>query len=145
MVSKSTSILLKVGHSILVWFQTLPLETTFRDWGGRDWNQAIPSLLYITIFLILILCWFPSAYHVANWDITTKAVKTHTAANCACRSPGTLPAIFIAESMMDHVARSLQLDVEDVKKANLYQKDQVTLYTAASRIRILTDLSVFSF
>ena len=66
-----------------------------------------------------------SAYHVPNWDITTKAVKTHTAANCACRSPGTLPAIFIAESMMDHVARSLQMDVEDVKKANLYQKDQV--------------------
>ena len=66
-----------------------------------------------------------SAYHVPNWDITIKAVKTHTAANCSCRSPGSFPAIFIAESMMDHVARSLQMDVEDVKKANLYQKDQV--------------------
>ena len=69
---------------------------------------------------------FFSAYHVPNWDVVTKAVKTHMAANCACRSPGTLPAIFIAESMMDHVARSLQLDVEAVKRANFYQKDQVS-------------------
>ena len=67
-----------------------------------------------------------SVYHVPNWDIVTKLVKTHTAANCACRSPGTLPAIFISESMMDHVACSLQLDVEAVKRANFYQKDQVT-------------------
>ena len=66
-----------------------------------------------------------SAYHVPNWDITLKAVKTHTPTNCACRSPGTLPGTFIMESMMDHVARSLQLDVETVKRANLYQKDQV--------------------
>ena len=56
-----------------------------------------------------------------------KAVKTHTAANISCRSPGTLPGIFIAESMMDHVARSLQLDVEQVKRANFYQKDQVAI------------------
>ena len=67
-----------------------------------------------------------SAYHVPNWDIVIKAVKTNTAANCACRSPGTLPGIFIMESMMDHIAHSLQLDVETVKRANLYQKDQVS-------------------
>lgn len=71
--------------------------------------------------LLLLL----SAYHVPNWDIVIKAMKTHTAANISCRSPGTLPGIFIAESMMDHVARSLQLDVEQVKRANFYQKDQV--------------------
>ena len=67
---------------------------------------------------------FP-AYHVPNWDLVVKVVNTHTPTNCFCRSPGTFPAIFIAESMMDHVARSLQLDVEAVKRANLYQKDQV--------------------
>lgn len=39
---------------------------------------------------------------------------------------GTLPGVFIMESMMDHVARSLGLDVETVKKANLYQKGQIT-------------------
>ena len=65
------------------------------------------------------------AYHVPNWDITIKAVKTNTDANCACRSPGTLPGSFIMESMMDHIAHSLQLDVEAVKRVNLYQKDQV--------------------
>ena len=38
---------------------------------------------------------------------------------------GTCPGIFIMESMIDHVARSLNMDVETVKKANLYQKGQV--------------------
>ena len=38
---------------------------------------------------------------------------------------GTLPAIFIMESIMDHVARTLGMDVDEVKKQNLYQQDQV--------------------
>ena len=35
-------------------------------------------------------------------------------------------AIFIMESIMDHVARSLGLDVEEVKYANLYQPGDVS-------------------
>lgn len=31
------------------------------------------------------------------------------------------------ESMIDHVARSLDMDVETVKRANLYQKGQVRM------------------
>lgn len=39
---------------------------------------------------------------------------------------GTLPAIFIMESMIDHVARSQGLVVENVKRANLYKQGMVT-------------------
>ena len=52
-------------------------------------------------------------------------VVTHTPANVAVRAPGILQAIFIAESMMDHVARSLKMDVDTVKRVNLYQQNQV--------------------
>lgn len=38
---------------------------------------------------------------------------------------------------MDHVARSLQLDVEAVKRANLYQKDQVSAGLAASVLKLM--------
>ena len=76
------------------------------------------------------------AYHVPNWDIAVKVVTSHTPVNTMCRAPGTFPGIFIAESMMDHVARSLHLDVEAVKRANFYQKDQVcqTLFLYISLI-----------
>ncbi len=39
---------------------------------------------------------------------------------------GTLPGIFIMESMIDHVARSQGLNVEGVKQANLYKQGMVT-------------------
>lgn len=38
---------------------------------------------------------------------------------------GTLPAIFIMESMIDQVARTLNVDVDTVKKTNLYKDGQV--------------------
>ena len=41
------------------------------------------------------------------------------------RMVGTLPAIFIMEALVDYVAKSLGLDVEQVKRANLYQLGQV--------------------
>ena len=70
-------------------------------------------------------CFFSSAYHVPNWLITTHACRTNTPANTFCRSPGTVPGIYIMEAMMEHVANSLGLDVEIFKAANLYQQGQV--------------------
>ena len=38
---------------------------------------------------------------------------------------GSVPAIFIMESIMDHVARTLDMDVDTVKKMNLYKQGDV--------------------
>lgn len=38
---------------------------------------------------------------------------------------GTLPAIFFMESILDQVAKTLNMDVEAVKKMNLYKDGQV--------------------
>lgn len=67
-----------------------------------------------------------NAYHVPNWLVTPKACKTNLAANTATRSPGTCPATFVMESVIDQVAKTLGRDPDDVRKANLYQKDQIT-------------------
>ncbi|KAK7469495.1 hypothetical protein BaRGS_00036474 [Batillaria attramentaria] len=53
-------------------------------------------------------------------------VKTNKPANTACRSPGSLPAQFMIESIMEHVAKYLNKDPTDVRKLNLYQKGQTT-------------------
>ena len=39
---------------------------------------------------------------------------------------GSLPGIFIIESIMDDMARSLGLDVEQVKEANFYKKGDIS-------------------
>lgn len=43
-----------------------------------------------------------------------------------CPSLGYLPAIFIMESMMDHLAKTLKLDPGDVKVANMYKQGDVS-------------------
>lgn len=40
---------------------------------------------------------------------------------------GTCPGIFIMESMIDLVAKTLGLDPDTVRRANLYKKDQVQI------------------
>eukprot|EP00731_Ephydatia_muelleri_P028954 Em0020g598a len=74
---------------------------------------------------------------------------------------GTLPGIFIMESLVDYVAKSLGLDVEQVKRVNLYQLGQTTpigiplsycnirglwdqLYSSASVERRKADILVFN-
>ena len=39
--------------------------------------------------------------------------------------PGTLPAIFIMEAIMQHVGEALGVPPENVKEKNLYEKGQV--------------------
>ena len=45
---------------------------------------------------------------------------------CLFLSVGSLPGIFIIESIMDDMARSLGLDVEQVKEANFYKKGDIS-------------------
>lgn len=66
-----------------------------------------------------------NTYHVPNWQITIKYCKTNLAISTPCRSPGSLPAVFIIETIMDQVAKTLGMDVEAVKKMNFYKDGEV--------------------
>ena len=48
-------------------------------------------------------------------------------------SPGSLPAQFMIESMMEHVAKVLNKDPSEVRKINFYTKGQVL---AAGMVRL---------
>ncbi|XP_055901172.1 uncharacterized protein LOC106056807 [Biomphalaria glabrata] len=73
-----------------------------------------------------LLTWIDNAYYCPNWLFSPIAVKTHKPTSTACRSPGSTPALFIIESIMDHVAKSLGKDPFSVRKQNLYVKGQKT-------------------
>lgn len=70
--------------------------------------------------------WADNAYFCDNWKIVPYATHTHTAGNTWCRAPASTQAVFIMESMMEHVAKELKMTPEEVRKVNLYKNGQET-------------------
>jgi xanthine dehydrogenase/oxidase len=88
----------------------------YSDAGCSPNDQAMPAMYDFS----------DNAYNCANWHLSATLVKTNTAANTACRSPGTFPCISIMEYIMEHVAKYLKKDVLSVRILNLYKKGQIT-------------------
>ncbi|KAL3841842.1 hypothetical protein ACJMK2_019941 [Sinanodonta woodiana] len=93
--------------------------TVYADCGSSANDNSLPPLLI----------WVDNAYYCANWTVTPVAVKTNKPTATACRSPGSLPGIFIMETIMEHVAKSLSKDPTDVRVINLYQQGQINPLT----------------
>ncbi|XP_048242204.1 xanthine dehydrogenase-like isoform X1 [Haliotis rufescens] len=72
--------------------------------------------------------WMDSAYNCPAWDFKPVALKTNLPTNTACRSPGSSPAIFITESILDHAAKILNKDPLEFRKLNLYENGQTTAH-----------------
>ncbi|KAK3726979.1 hypothetical protein QZH41_014709, partial [Actinostola sp. cb2023] len=72
------------------------------------------------------MLWCDNAYRCANWKVTPVPCKTNLASNTWCRSPSSIQAIFIMETIMEHVAKSLNKTPDEVRQANLYKKGQTT-------------------
>ncbi|GFS24807.1 indole-3-acetaldehyde oxidase-like, partial [Elysia marginata] len=73
-----------------------------------------------------IFNWIDNAYFCPNWLVTFIPLRTNKAAPASCRGPGSTPAVFFMESMMDHVARFLGKDAVAVRLENLYENGQTT-------------------
>ena len=59
------------------------------------------------------LCWLPGEQSLPHW------------ATCYFTIPGSLPAIFIMESLMEQVAKSINKDATDIRLMNMYTQGQV--------------------
>eukprot|EP01136_Pigoraptor_vietnamica_P019509 Opistho-1_new@67202 len=69
-----------------------------------------------------------NAYYAPNWKVTGYLCQTNLPSNTAMRAPGCVPAIFIIETVMDQVAKSLGVDPDALRFANLVQNGSVTPY-----------------
>ncbi|XP_064601061.1 xanthine dehydrogenase-like [Liolophura sinensis] len=65
-----------------------------------------------------------NVYNCPNWDIIPVGVKMNTPPTTYARGPGATPAIFVMETIMEHVAESLGKSALEVKTLNMYQKGQ---------------------
>ncbi|XP_065184192.1 xanthine dehydrogenase/oxidase-like isoform X2 [Sycon ciliatum] len=70
------------------------------------------------------LLWLDNTYNIAAWNVTPKKVKTNTASNTYCRAPGSIPAMFFMESMVEHVAKTLNMSPDLVRTRNFYKKGE---------------------
>ncbi|XP_053383995.1 uncharacterized protein LOC123535767 isoform X2 [Mercenaria mercenaria] len=67
-----------------------------------------------------------NAYYCPNWHMVPVAVQTNTASNTYCRAPASTPGIFVMETIMEHLSKTLGKDPTELRQLNLYKKDQVT-------------------
>ncbi|CAG5133675.1 unnamed protein product, partial [Candidula unifasciata] len=68
-----------------------------------------------------------NVYNIPNFKWTVQPVKTNKPVSTAVRAPGTAPAIYGMECMIDHVATYLKKDHLQVRKLNLMQDGDTTL------------------
>ncbi|XP_046849634.1 xanthine dehydrogenase 1-like isoform X2 [Xenia sp. Carnegie-2017] len=69
-----------------------------------------------------------NAYFCENWKFFGVHCKTNTATSAATRSPGTIPSIFIIETVMNHVAKVLGKSPDVIREINFYKQGQTTFY-----------------
>ncbi|PVD33599.1 hypothetical protein C0Q70_04856 [Pomacea canaliculata] len=94
------------------------IKVTYYDDCG--YSDADAFLSYVTTFV-------DSSYFCPNWNFTSVAVKTNKATNTACRSPQGVPAQFMIETIMEHIAKTLNKDPTEIRKNNFYQEGQFSL------------------
>ncbi|MGK0473682.1 MAG: xanthine dehydrogenase large subunit [Candidatus Azotimanducaceae bacterium] len=82
-----------------------------------------------------------NAYFLNNAEITGYRCKTNTVSNTAFRGFGGPQGMMLAESMMDDIARHLELDPLDVRKTNLYSEGRSeTPYHQQVEQHVIADL-----
>ena len=109
-------------------------------------SQIILIMVSVKMYMFVCVIWIgeyfqsrhnffcTTAYHVPNWEINNIGVMSHKPPYATFRGPGKGPAIFIMESMIDHLATSLNLDVENIKRMNLYRIGQVDILSVIASV-----------
>ncbi|CAN1251655.1 Indole-3-acetaldehyde oxidase [Linum perenne] len=65
---------------------------------------------------------------LVNAGIYTDVCKTNTVSRSAMRGPGEVQGSYIAEAIIEHVASTLSVDVDCVRKINLHTHDSLKLF-----------------
>ncbi|BGP19006.1 hypothetical protein JCM10213v2_007086 [Rhodosporidiobolus nylandii] len=64
-----------------------------------------------------------NSYFVPNVDVRAKIAKTHTVSNTAYRGFGGPQGMLVAENYVEAIATHLQLDIDEVRRINLFKGD----------------------
>lgn len=90
----------------------------YSDLGHND--NRISELNYIVKFMDM-------CYHIPHWNIRVHPMMTNKQGMSPTRAPGAVPASFVIETIMEHVAKAVNKHPILVKELNLYEKDQTDI------------------
>ncbi|XP_062502119.1 xanthine dehydrogenase/oxidase-like [Corticium candelabrum] len=90
--------------------------TVYSDFGFSNNDETLDDFQHF----------FDNAYYIPHWQLDLRGCRTHKARNTWCRAPGSVSSVFILESIMEHVAKKLGKNPNEVRYINLYQKGQMT-------------------
>lgn len=72
-----------------------------------------------------------NAYHLPAVEVVGRGLRTHCTSHTAFRGFGGPQGMLVIEEVMDHIARSLHLAPEDVRRRNFYKEGDETHYAEA--------------
>ncbi|XP_019627736.1 PREDICTED: xanthine dehydrogenase/oxidase-like [Branchiostoma belcheri] len=78
-------------------------------------------------FIPILPAFAENVYYCPNWQFTGQTCKTHTVPTTMARAPGISAVHFFMEHIIEHVAKTLNMDPMDVRRANMFQNGQTTL------------------
>ncbi|KAH9519993.1 hypothetical protein Btru_071425 [Bulinus truncatus] len=107
----------KVGFNNTGAVQAIELEL-YGDMGYSDGRAS--DLRPITFFIDM-------CYFVPNWKIHLHPMMTNKQMMSPTRAPSSVPASFIIETIMEHVAKTVNKHPIMVKELNLYERHQVDI------------------
>jgi len=85
------------------------------DTGAYSTSLVVPWISLATI---------PGPYKIANLQLEFKAVYTNKVTAMVVRGAGRPQAVYVMETIMDRVARELNMDPAEVRRRNFIQKDE---------------------
>ncbi|XP_059139141.1 uncharacterized protein LOC131927489 [Physella acuta] len=108
----------KIGFSDVGDVQVIEMDLYFDVGHNSDRASDIGHVIHF----------IDMGYHVPHWKIKPHAMMTNKQAMSPVRAPGSVPAAFIIETIMEHVARSVNRHPILVKEINLYEREQTDLF-----------------
>jgi xanthine dehydrogenase/oxidase len=108
----------KAGFSNAGDVQVIDLDL-YLDCGQLDSNMS--EIAHIMHYIDM-------GYFVPNWNIRPHPMMTNKQTMSPTRAPGSVPAAFVIETIMEHVAKSLDKHPIMVKEINLYERHQQDPY-----------------
>ncbi|KAL1516706.1 hypothetical protein ABEB36_000583 [Hypothenemus hampei] len=125
-----------------------PLYSTYEvGVNGKGIIQYLKAQLYRDEGILsneptddLMVNQFQNCYKVDTWTFDTYTVVTDKASKCFMRAPGNFEALSAIESIMDHIAYSLNLDPWAVRRANMDDQKHPILVQLVNEIVQTTEV-----
>lgn len=107
-----------VGYKSNGKITALHLEILINAGTTPDISPVLPSNMVGTL----------KKYNWGAFSFDFKVCKTNHCSKSAMRAPGEMQASFIAESIIEHVAALLSMDVDSVRKINIHTYDSLEVF-----------------